>query len=246
MYLSRFNFTLPIDGNATEEVTLVGNNKIWNTGGAMTTAEFDPSNGGTPTAPGIVRRFNVDFANTVLPTGEAGIPIPKDRVLSRPYLQSVTISADLGREAIQEIGSMAPYFRYVRFPLEIRSEFQIVASDGDTINASDFAENTGCGNDYRNVKDKEVKLTLCAGTDNQGSLGLDLGSKNKLTSVNYSGGDTGGGNATVTYSFQSYNKFKMTLGGTFGETKWVDNAADTDNYTGGTTTTTTTTVDPGL
>lgn len=232
MYLSRFNFTLPIDGNATEEITLVGNNKIWNTGAAMTTSEFNPSNGAVPTAPGIVRRYSVDFANTVLPTGDAGIPVPQDRGITRPYVQSVTISADLGREAIQEIGSMAPYFRYVRFPLEIRSEFQIIASDGDTIDASDFSQNTGCGNNYRNVKDKRVKLTLCAGTGTMtGSLGLDLGNKNKLTSVNYTGGDTGGGNATVTYSFQTYNKFKMTLGGTFGETRWIDNTADTDSYT---------------
>jgi hypothetical protein len=236
MYLSRFNFTLPIDGNATEEVTLVGNNKLWNSGVAMTTNEFYASSAsGTPTAPGIVRRYSMDFTNTVLPTGDAGIPLPSGRANNRPYLQSVTVSADLGREAIQEIGSMAPYFRYVRFPLEVKSEFQIIASDGDTIDASDFSQNQGCNQSYRNVKDKNVKLTLCAGTGNlQGTLGLDLGSKNKLTSVNYTGGDTGGGNATVTYSFQTYNKFKMTLGGTFGETKWVDNVADTDNYTGGT------------
>jgi hypothetical protein len=232
MYLSRFNFTLPIDGNATEEVTLVGNNKIWNTGAAMTTSEFNPSSGNSPTAPGIVRRYSVDFTNTVLPTGDAGIPIPADRDIKRPYVQNITISADLGREAIQEIGSMAPYFRYVRFPLEVKSEFQIIASDGDTIDASDFSQNAGCGKSYRNVKDKQVKLVLCAGAGSglTGTLGLDLGSKNKLTSVNYSGGDTGGGNATVTYSFQTYNKFKMTLGGTFGETRWIDNAGDTDNY----------------
>jgi hypothetical protein len=232
MYLSRFNFTLPVDGNATEEITLVGNNKVWNTGSAMSTSEFNPSNGTSPTAPGIVRRYSVDFANTVLPTGDAGIPVPEGRSINRPYVQSVTISADLGREAIQEIGAMAPYFRYVRFPLEVRSEFQVVASDGDTIDASDFSDKTGCGNDYRNVKDKTVKLTLCAGTGTTaGSLGLDLGTKNKLTSVNYTGGDTGGGNATITYSFQTYNKFNMTLGGTFGQTKWIDNTADTDSYT---------------
>jgi hypothetical protein len=232
MYLSRFSFTLPIDGNATEEVTLVGNNKIWDSSGAMSTSEFTPSSGTVPTAPGIVRRYGVDFANTLLPTGNAGIPLPQDRALNRPYLQSVTITADLGREAIQELGSMAPYFRYARFPLQITSEFQVIASDGDKVNASDFSSNYSCGDNYRNVVDKAVKLTLCAGTGGtQGSLGLDLGNKNKLTSVNYTGGDTGGGNATITYSFQTYNKFKMTLGGTFGEEKWINNVADTDSYT---------------
>lgn len=235
MYLSSFNYTFPVDGNATEEITLVGNNKVWMSGlgsvEAMTMNEFDPNTGKNPTAPGIVRRMNIDFTNTVLPTGTAGIPIPAGRNVNRPYVQSVTISADLGREAIQELGQMAPYFRYVNFPLEVRSEFQVNASDGDKVDASDFSDRSGCGVSYSNVQDKTVKVRVCAGTGSlTGALTLDLGNKNKLTSVNYSGGDTGGGNATITYSFQTYNKFKMTSEGTFNETKWIDNTADTDSY----------------
>lgn len=237
MYLSSFNYTFPVDGNATEEITLVGNNKVWGSGlgtvEAMTMNEFSPSSGKNPTAPGIVRRMNIDFTgtNTVLPTGDAGIPIPSGRSVNRPYVQSVTISADLGREAIQELGKMAPYFRYVNFPLEVRSEFQVNASDGDKVNASDFDSSSGCGVNYTNVQDKTVKIRVCAGTGTTtGALTLDLGNKNKLTSVNYSGGDTGGGNATITYSFQTYNKFKVTNEGTFAETKWIDNTGDTDNY----------------
>ena len=34
---------------------------------------------------------------------------------------------------------------------------------------------------------------------------IDLGTQNKLSSVSYSGGDTGGGNATVSYSFSNFN-----------------------------------------
>ena len=235
MYLSRFAYTFPIDANATEEITLVGNNKIWGTGtNPMTMGEFDPSSDGkSPTAPGIVRRYSLDYSSggSVLPTGEAGIPVPSGRSLTRPYVQSVSISADLGREAINELGAMSPYFRYVNFPLEVRSEFQVNASDGDKVNADDFSKNTGCGQSYQNVKDKTVKIKVCAGTGQyQGTLTLDLGNKNKLTSVNYTGGDTGGGNATITYSFQTYNKFKMTSTGTVATGTWVDNIADTDNY----------------
>ena len=51
------------------------------------------------------------------------------------------------------------------------------------------------------MKDKSIKIVLCDGTT------LDLGNKNKLTNVNYTGGDTGGGNATVSYSYTTYNKF---------------------------------------
>jgi hypothetical protein len=241
MYLSRFNYSFPTDGNATEEITLVGNNKIWQSGigtangdNTFSMAEFNPSNEGkSPSAPGIVRRYGVNFDGSVLPTGTAGIPLPSGRSINRPYVQSVTISADLGREAINELGRMAPYFRYVNFPLEVTSEFSVTASDGDQVNARDFNDVSGCDKSYKNLVDKAIKLQVCGGTGSfTGTLTMDLGGKNKLTSVNYSGGDTGGGNATITYSFRTYNKFKMTGVGTYLEGKWVDNAtpADTDNY----------------
>jgi len=36
-----------------------------------------------------------------------------------------------------------------------------------------------------------------------------LGTKNKLASVNYGGGDAGGGNVTVTYSYTTFNDFTV-------------------------------------
>jgi hypothetical protein len=44
---------------------------------------------------------------------------------------------------------------------------------------------------------------------------FDLGSKNTLTSVNYTGGDTGGGNATVSYSFRNFNNFFINASGSY-------------------------------
>jgi hypothetical protein len=44
---------------------------------------------------------------------------------------------------------------------------------------------------------------------------FDLGNKNTLTSVNYTGGDTGGGNATVSYSFRNFNNFFITASGSY-------------------------------
>jgi len=233
MYLSRFSYTLPVDGNATEEITLVGNSKVWNSGAGVNIREFNKGATGTSaTAPGIVRRMNLNYTNSTLPTGTAGIPVPAGRSENRPYVQNITISSDLGREAIQELGQMAPYFRYVRFPLEVRSEFTVNASDGDKVDANDFSTTTGCNTTYSNVVGKTISLQICAGTgSNTGTLTLDLGNKNKLTSVNYTGGDTGGGNATITYSFQTYNKFKMTSAGSFIATSWIDNTADEESYT---------------
>jgi hypothetical protein len=230
MYLSAINYTFPVEGNSTEEITLVGNNKVWNSGGggSFSTGEFDPSGGKSPRAPSIARRFNVNLGSSVLPTGDAGIPVPKDRTVARPYVNNVTISSNLGREAIFELGRMAPYFRYVNFPVEVTSEFEVTASDGDYVDADDFSNRTGC-TAFTNLVDKSVKIVVC-GSGAGDNMTIDLGGKNKLTSVNYSGGDTGGGNATITYSFQTFNKLVVTGSGSFAASSWVDGTADTINY----------------
>jgi hypothetical protein len=123
---------------------------------------------------------------------------------------------DLGREAIQELGSFAPYHRYVTFPVSVTSEFSVLATTGDGINATEqgYYTATSIGGTPSvvtgtvppcqprfNLRDQKIYLETCEGTK------IYLGNKNKLTSVNYTGGDTGGGNVTVTYSYQTFNDF---------------------------------------
>ena len=63
-----------------------------------------------------------------------------------------------------------------------------------------------------------------------------MGQKNKLSSVSYGGGDAGGGNATVTYSYTNFNDFTVmhltdvdaSGGATDGETWW----GERENYVG--------------
>lgn len=231
MYLSSVSYTIPVDGNATEDVTLVGNNKYWNSGSlyadnSAAGSFFSSANdAGRMTAPAIGRRYKFNSDASVVPTGAGGgIPIPEDR--SKPFLQSVTISADLGRESINELGAMAPYYRYVSFPVEVTSEFEIVASSGDLVEGKDFDGQVGCGVVYKNLQDKSVKVVMC-GSGIGDALVIDLGNKNKLTSVNYTGGEAGGDNATITYSYQTFNKLVVDASGTFaGQGGWTDTVND--------------------
>jgi hypothetical protein len=217
MYLSSVSYTFPVDGNATEDVTLVGNSKVWNSaptyGGTISDHGFG-NESTAETSPATARRYKFSYAQSALPTGAGGIPIPTGGSRTVPYLQSVTLSTDLGREAINELGRMAPYYRYATFPVEVTSEFEVIGADGDKINANDFTSyGIGtCADSYTNLTNKTVSITVC-GTGAGESLNVDLGDKNKLTSVNYTGGDTGGGNATITYSFQTFNAFKVTVSG---------------------------------
>ena len=210
MYLSSVSYTFPVDGNATEDVTLVGNNKFWNNtakGGAATNISSANIFGTGGSAPSIARRYKLLPASCVLPTGVGGIP-------AGSHFQSISVSTDLGREAINELGSMTPYFRFVTFPLEVTSEFEIIAISGDQMDANDFTAAATCTGTYKNLTDKSIKVKVC-GTGDNDYLELDLGAKNKLTSVNYTGGDAGGGNATITYSFQTFNKLKVNVTGSF-------------------------------
>ena len=59
-----------------------------------------------------------------------------------------------------------------------------------------------CGRRF-NLVDQKIRLVLCEG------LIVDSGAKNKLASVGVSGGDAGGGNMEVTYSYTNFNEFDV-------------------------------------
>lgn len=218
MYLSSISYTFPVDGNSTEDITLVGNSKYWNSGSlfSATTSNWSTGSG---TSPSTIRRYSFNSTESTLPVGgKGGIPLPA-------HIQNITVSTDLGREAINELGRMAPYHRYVTFPVEVTSEFEVVSVSGDQMEANDFEYITGCGVEYKNLADKTIDIVIC-GSGNNDKMGINLGNKNKLTSVNYTGGDTGGGNATVTYSYQTFNKLQVRASGSFASTQYVDETDD--------------------
>ena len=199
LYASNFSYTFPTDGNATEEVTLLGTNKTWTS---------SPSNASIFTSPatskGTARRWKFAKDLCVFPEGDGAMP-------SGSPLTNVTVSFDLGREAVYTLGQYEPYMRNVNFPVEISTEITSLAMDGDFISVNDILYScTGTSA----VKNKAIKLVVC-GSGTNDKLTIDLGDKNKLQSVNYSGGDTGGGNVEISYSFTTDNSFTMIASGTF-------------------------------
>jgi hypothetical protein len=216
MYVSSVSYTFPVDGNFTEDVTLVGNNKVWGTG---TTGAFNGNNDAPAAAQGVARRQFLNMANCRFPTQIPGISASgTNNALGggsgfAVHFQNITVSCDFGREAINELGTFAPYHRYVTFPVEVTAEFEVVAVTGDMINATESGyysgltgttvadANTPQCSGRHNLLDQTIFLETCEGTR------IYLGTKSKLTSVNYTGGDTGGGNVSVTYSYQTFNDF---------------------------------------
>jgi hypothetical protein len=199
-YLSSVTYSFPTEGNFTEEVTLVSNDKVWASSLSATAAENQLTGSKAEvTGLGIARRGLIK--TLTLPTGnnETVTGALKGGIPSGMKVQSMNISMNLGRESIFKLGQRTPYYRYVNFPVEVTCEIETVAGDGDLVGVAGSTD-TACANP-KALTNKRISIELCDG------MKIDLGDKCKLTSVNYAGGDTGGGNATVTYSYQTFNTF---------------------------------------
>ena len=237
MFASSVSYSFPLEDNFTEDITLVGNNKGWKAEGgrsiitargcttpgwvfAENTGSFDGNHAPVGTG-GINRRediaFNATDASdaggenyTQLPTDIPGVsangwmnPRHADNFA---HLQSISVSTDLGREELFELGTKQPYARVVTFPVEVTCDIEVLSLSGDLINA--FADGcttatTSCAGTSDNLSNQKIRIATCEGTR------IYLGAKNKLASVNYGGGDAGGGNVTVTYSYTTFNDFTV-------------------------------------
>jgi hypothetical protein len=233
MYVSSIGYTIPVDGNATESLTLTGNHKQWNTSSPKLSAvakQLGSGIGGlyydTPLSAqpnsfrgGVQRRENVSLFRSILPQSINGVKqntspgnawsTSTSVGVPLVHLQNINISCDLNREAVQELGRKAPYTRYANFPVEVTCEIEAISSSGDFVQALEEGIKTGAGfgineeNYGNNTKNETIRIALYDGTV------IDLGNKNRLSSINYTGGDAGGGNATVTYSYSTYNALNV-------------------------------------
>ena len=257
LYISSVAYNFPVDDNFTEDITLVGNTKIWGTGQSSSSlncsASYYPSatagafsaNGDAPVGSGGVnRRQNMIFATgadtasaaqlrtqatdsdlTVLPREIQGMSNSGTKDFA--HVQSITASVDVAREELFELGAKIAYARPVTFPIEVTCDIEVTASSGDLINAIDSCTGGDFCDEATNLSDNTIRIATCEGTR------VWLGNKNKLSSVSYGGGDAGGGNATVTYSYSTFNDFTVLHSGdTFGNggslsgTNWWNNRSD--------------------
>jgi hypothetical protein len=219
---SNITYTFPVEGNATESVTFVGNNKVWQTG-ALATGQYPTGNYYVPISAasydsptGILNSGTVFRRQHFVPASSVAIPLnpnysskfPQEVIDASGKIQSVTITADIGRENIYELGYYRPYVKYANFPVSTTCDIEVISLQGDKLTTN--------LNDYT-LSNQTIVAYLRNGPTGISSSGaktfkVDLGSKNKLSSVNYTGGDTGGGNATMTFSYQGFNAFTVTQG----------------------------------
>lgn len=210
LYVNGITFNIPVDGNMTEQVTLVGNDKTWyyDTSAPsgeifLTGTRFNGDDSPVLASGGVQRRENVNMTQSLWPTVIPGITgnntNPTVGTSYGAHIQSVNISTNLGRTELFELGKFGPYFRYANFPVEVTTSIEVTASEyGDAVNVSSAGGN---------LTDQPIKICL------NGGIIIDCGTRNKLASVNFAGGDTGGGNKTVTYNFSNFNSLTVLSSG---------------------------------
>lgn len=214
VYVSALTYTFPVEGNCTESVSFVGNDRRWyKTTGGFVAPVTNPSTTFGSDSPqgvgGVQRRENLIMTAgsgyCKFPTIIPGIDASGFNT-GNARLQNVTISANLTRNSIFELGRRGPYNRYIGFPIEVTTEIEVISHSGDLITATaDGVNSASCGGGT-NLTDQKIRIVTCDGTY------IYVGDKNKLSSVNYTGGDTTGNNVTVTYSFVGYNILNVLHG----------------------------------
>jgi len=205
MFINSLNYNLPVQGNSTESVTWVGNDKVWKTSNFFFDGHFD---GTDSPASGVQRRENVIMGSGqsafprdiqgITSVGPSGFNIKTNGVFGA-HIQDVAISTTLGREDLFELGRRKPYYRFANFPTAVDCSINVTAGGdepGDLVSADSEAES--------NLNNEIIKIKLSDGTI------FDLGTKNKLQSVTYSGGNTDGGVVSLVYNYQNFNILTVT------------------------------------
>jgi len=211
VYCDSLRYEFPSEGPMKESVTLRGDHGVWTTSGfTFTGTLFDDTDEPLALTSGLggvqfkenlkfVPNLNGDY--TILPHGLGGIPGisssgTNDVVADvfGAHISQITVSCDLNREDIKELGRRKYYFRSITFPVDVTTEITVTSTAGNQIDALPDGVISG-----QNVFNQQIVVVT------EDSTKIDLGYKNKLTSVTWGGAGAGGGNAVDTYSYRNKN-----------------------------------------
>jgi hypothetical protein len=185
LYMSSYSLNFNLEGASTESATFVGNSLAWASGtitpvaGLNASAAIQSYTAHADSNSGVIDRKT--FTGGTIALGK---------------LQSATFSVSMDREDLLQLGNKTPYFRAASFPVETTLELEYLANkDSNGFNINENKLNDGC----------DVSAGISAGDHiKAGNRTFKFGSMN-WTGSSYSGGDAGGGNATISFNYQGFN-----------------------------------------
>ncbi len=181
-YLSSLSYTFPVDGFATEEISWITDNKT-TSGSVSAPAATDQEN---------VYRHHVSWSG----------------VHAADNVTNISISTDLGREAMFKLGQFRPYHRFANFPFEVTVEFTVANTAVDTTVVN--LGGVDCTTDGNLPGTQTIEVYVCDSNQNTGTPGYTFTMSGcRLSAVSQDGGDTGGGNASTTFTYTTYNSLAV-------------------------------------
>lgn len=173
-----------------------------------------------------------DPDTTILPPEVFGVNISGVNIDDAACIQNITVSADLNREDIKCLGRRGPKNRTITLPVPVNTSVEVVSDDGALVSATELGvcsgvQDTACVTDARcstvgtNLPNRTIRIATCEGTR------IYTGKRNKLSGISRSGGDTGGTNVSITYTFQTFNTMTVMHChdcSPSGATWWADRA----------------------
>ena len=185
LYMSNYTLNFNLEGASTESATFVGNSIAWASGSITGVASLDAS--------AAIQSY------TAHPDTNSGVIDRKTftgGTLGLGKLQSATFSVSMDREDLLQLGNKTPYFRAAVFPVETTLEVEYLANkDADGYNIDENKANAGCDVSQGITSGDHIKA---------GNRTFKFGAMD-WTGSSYSGGDAGGGNATISYNYQGFN-----------------------------------------
>ena len=242
MYVSSISYTIPTDGNCTEDVSFVGNNKKWltddadgqlvliNVGGGVSAGFASIFGDDAPnySTGHVLRREDVvtsgdvtggslasERYTTILPSVIEGVQA--DGTISGTVWAS-TAPTSAGRlntnvAHIQSFNCSVDLGRESINQLGTKTPYnRYVSFPTEVTSAIEVIAIAG-----DNVNALETNRTNLNNHEIcialKDSTVIHLGKKNKISSITYGGGDAGGGNASITYNFSNFNDFVILHSG---------------------------------
>ncbi len=203
MFLNSVSYTFPVEGAATEEITLVGNDKVhkiaaFTFAGSVLNSQFDGND--APAYGTVMQRQHFDFGTSRIPVSIPGISSSGTNNSNSDgnfgaAIQNITIGFDLGRTNLLELGHKGPYFRNPNPVIDVTTTIDINSKSGDMVQATG-AGIYGDGNNLLN----ETIIIAC-----KESTTINAGTRNKLQSVNNTGAGTDASIGTVQYTYIGKN-----------------------------------------
>lgn len=199
-------------------ISLVLNNQSCDAAELLLNEEKDivigSSEGGFTVSNALLSGYSVNFTTDGVFTEEityvgdtlsaGGAFSPNDDQIHLPYrpdwsgvagATSARLSVALNREPVFVLGEYRPFKRFVQFPIECTLEIGYLLPDAGATPG-----------------DPPVCATLPEGNEtfSIGACGSTWSINNaRLSNIGYSGGDTGGGNVEVTYTYTAYNNISI-------------------------------------